>query len=98
MFPSMTECRPQKRSLRELVRGAMDTALELVTLGEATAPSRLPAGPPPPPAPAPRPPARAPAPPASRSSPPPAPPRDGSAAAAGLHHAGSSPGHTQNLT
>jgi len=35
MFPSMTERRPNKRSLRELMRGAMDTALELVTLGEA---------------------------------------------------------------
>ena len=35
MFPSMIERRPNKRSLRELVRGAMDTALELVTLGEA---------------------------------------------------------------
>ncbi|WP_147448021.1 hypothetical protein [Solirubrobacter pauli] len=35
MFPSMTRQRPNKRSLRELVRGAMDTALELVTLGEA---------------------------------------------------------------
>ena len=31
----MTERRQNKRSLRELVRGAMDTALELVTLGEA---------------------------------------------------------------
>ena len=37
MFPSMTERRQNKRSLRELVRGAMDTALELVTLGEARA-------------------------------------------------------------
>ena len=37
MFPSMTERRQTKRSLRELVRGAMDTALELVTLGEARA-------------------------------------------------------------
>src|SRR3954462_11675765 len=36
MFPSMTDRRQNKRSLRELVRGAMDTALELVTLGEAT--------------------------------------------------------------
>ncbi|MDA0184283.1 hypothetical protein OJ997_28500 [Solirubrobacter phytolaccae] len=31
----MTEQRANKRSLRALVRGAMDTALELVTLGEA---------------------------------------------------------------
>src|SRR4051795_9301558 len=54
MFPSMTECRPPKRSLRELVRGAMDTALELVTLGEASAPARLPPAPPPTPPPPPR--------------------------------------------
>jgi hypothetical protein len=51
MFPSMTDSRPNKRSLRELMRGAMDTALELVTLGEATALTRQPA----PPAPAPTP-------------------------------------------
>ena len=38
MFPSMTDSRQNKRSLRELVRGAMDTALEFVTLGEAHAP------------------------------------------------------------
>ncbi|MDA0141392.1 hypothetical protein [Solirubrobacter deserti] len=31
----MTDRRQNKRSLRELVRGAMDTALEFVTLGEA---------------------------------------------------------------
>jgi hypothetical protein len=37
MFPSMTGSRQNKRSLRALVRGAMDTALEFVTLGEATA-------------------------------------------------------------
>jgi hypothetical protein len=37
MFPSMIERRQNKRSLRELMRGAMDTALEFVTLGEATA-------------------------------------------------------------
>src|SRR3954470_3904503 len=37
MFPLMTDSRPHKRSLRELVRGAMDSALEFVTLGEATA-------------------------------------------------------------
>jgi len=40
MFPSMTDRRQNKRSLRELMRGAMDTALELVTLGEATAPAQ----------------------------------------------------------
>jgi hypothetical protein len=39
MFPSMIERRQNKRSLRALVRGAMDTALELVTLGEAYAPA-----------------------------------------------------------
>jgi len=33
----MTASRPTKRSLRELVRGAMDSALEFVTLGEAIA-------------------------------------------------------------
>jgi hypothetical protein len=38
MFPSMIDNRQNKRSLRALVRGAMDTALEFVTLGEATAP------------------------------------------------------------
>jgi hypothetical protein len=36
----MTDSRQNKRSLRELVRGAMDSALEFVTLGEATAPAR----------------------------------------------------------
>jgi hypothetical protein len=40
MFPSMTDRRQNKRSLRELVRGAMDTALELVTLGEALPPAK----------------------------------------------------------
>jgi hypothetical protein len=39
MFPSMIDSRQNKRSLRELVRGAMDTALELVTLGEAARPA-----------------------------------------------------------
>jgi hypothetical protein len=39
MFPSMTDTRQNKRSLRALVRGAMDTALELVTLGEAHLPA-----------------------------------------------------------
>ena len=84
MFPSMTDSRQNKRSLRALVRGAMDTALEFVTLGEATAPAASHAGA--------RPHRRTPAPPAARSSSPPAPPRDGRASAAGLHHAGSSPG------
>src|SRR3954452_3912412 len=37
MFPLMTGSRPHKRSFRELVRGAMDSALEFATLGEATA-------------------------------------------------------------
>ena len=35
MFPSTTTRQP-KRSLRELMRGAVDTALEFATLGEAT--------------------------------------------------------------
>jgi hypothetical protein len=39
MFPSMIDRRQNKRSLRELVRGAMDTALDLVTLGEAAGPA-----------------------------------------------------------
>jgi hypothetical protein len=37
MFPSMIDRRQNKRSFRELMRGAMDTALEFATLGEATA-------------------------------------------------------------
>src|SRR5215218_9002445 len=36
MFPELTTRRPNKRSLRELVRGAVGTALEFATLGEAT--------------------------------------------------------------
>jgi len=36
MFPTLTARRPNKRSLRELVRGAVGTALEFATLGEAT--------------------------------------------------------------
>jgi len=40
MFPSMTDRRQNKRSLRELVRGAMDTALEFATLGEARLPAK----------------------------------------------------------
>jgi len=44
MFPSSTTGRQSPRSLRELVRGAVGTALEFVTLGEARladgAPSR----------------------------------------------------------
>src|SRR5215212_3347152 len=38
MFPPTIDSRPTKRSLRELVRGAVDTALEFATLGEATTP------------------------------------------------------------
>jgi hypothetical protein len=43
MFPSMTS-RPKKRSLRELMREAVGTAVEFATLGEATleAPDRRP--------------------------------------------------------
>jgi hypothetical protein len=36
MFPELTTRRSNKRSLRELVRGAAGTALEFATLGEAT--------------------------------------------------------------
>jgi hypothetical protein len=36
MFPSTIASRPNKRSLSELVRGAVETALEFATLGEAT--------------------------------------------------------------
>src|SRR3954447_12699825 len=49
MFPSMTDSRQNKRSLRALVRGAMDTALEFVTLGEATPAGAHRTPPPPPP-------------------------------------------------
>ncbi len=50
MFPELTTRRPNKRSLRELVRGAVGTALEFATLGEATLDSAVrrtgsPAGP-----------------------------------------------------
>src|SRR4051812_8272992 len=38
MFPPTITSRPPKRSLRELVRGAMETALEFATLGEANTP------------------------------------------------------------
>lgn len=36
MFSPSTTRRPNKRSLRELLRAAVDTALEFATLGEAT--------------------------------------------------------------
>ena len=36
MFPSLTTRRDRPRPLRELVRGALGTALEFATLGEAT--------------------------------------------------------------
>jgi hypothetical protein len=39
MFPTMTS-RPKKRSLRELVREAVGTAVEFATLGEASIPAR----------------------------------------------------------
>ena len=50
MFPPTTTGRPPKRSLRELVREAVDTAAEFATLGEAGAPARhsAPGAPPPP--------------------------------------------------
>ena len=38
MFPPTIVSRQPKRSLRELVRGAVDTALEFATLGEANTP------------------------------------------------------------
>src|ERR687885_341408 len=40
MFPPTTAFRPKKRSLRELVRDAVDTAVEFATLGEASASAR----------------------------------------------------------
>jgi hypothetical protein len=39
MFPPTTIGRPTKRSLRELVREAVDTAAAFATLGEAMAPA-----------------------------------------------------------
>src|SRR3954447_7423181 len=42
MFPPTIASRPTKRSLRELVWGAVDTALEFATLGEATTPRPTP--------------------------------------------------------
>jgi hypothetical protein len=41
----MTTRRPKKRSLRELMREAVDTAVEFATLGEATLPGRTPVRP-----------------------------------------------------
>jgi len=49
MFPVLTTRRPNKRSLRELVRGAAGTALEFATLGEATLDRTEAEGPAPPP-------------------------------------------------
>jgi hypothetical protein len=42
MFPQTTIGRPKKRSLRELVREAVDSAAAFATLGEAQAPERIP--------------------------------------------------------
>ena len=64
MFPRLTTRRDRPRPLRELVRGAMGTALEFATLGEATLGSARP----PPRRPSRRPPA------VSRRPPPPPPP------------------------
>ena len=50
MFPTLTTRRHDKRSLRELVRGAMGTALEFATLGEATLGPAAPTAPASPPA------------------------------------------------
>ena len=49
MFPSLTTRRDRPRPLRELVRGALGTALEFATLGEATLGSARPDAPAPPP-------------------------------------------------
>jgi hypothetical protein len=38
MFPSSTIDSPARRSFRELMRGALGSALEFATLGEATIP------------------------------------------------------------
>jgi len=38
MFPLMTDSRPNTRSLRALVREAVDSALEFATLGAASVP------------------------------------------------------------
>ena len=48
MFPSLTTRRDRPRPLRELVRGALGTALEFATLGEATLGSARPDAPAPP--------------------------------------------------
>jgi hypothetical protein len=45
MFPPTITGRPRKRSLRELVREAVDTAAAFATLGEAQAPQRAPTAP-----------------------------------------------------
>jgi len=45
MFPPTIVSRQPKRSLRELVRGAVDSALEFATLGEANAPRSTTPGP-----------------------------------------------------
>jgi hypothetical protein len=41
MFPQTTTGRPKKRSLRELVREAVDTAATFATLGEAQHPEQV---------------------------------------------------------
>ena len=92
MFPPTTTGRPKKRSLRELVRSAVDTAAEFATLGEAQAPERV--------APriAHRPHARPPAPPATRSSPAQAQAQSGHATRTGLRLAGTPSAGTGRLT
>jgi hypothetical protein len=45
MFPSTTIDRPSHRSVRELMKGALGTALEFATLGEATLGAPAPAPP-----------------------------------------------------
>ena len=103
MFPELTTRRPNKRSLRELVRGAVGTALEFATLGEATlgpAPARQPA---PRPAPSRVRRGRPPPPPPTRTAgdSPVSPPRAGAARSARAHRPAarrSSPGDQAGLT
>ena len=101
MFPALTTRRSNKRSLSELVRGAVGTALEFATLGEATlgpADTRIPAprpgpvrggSPAAPPAPHPT---------TDDTSATRAPRRHSRPTRAGLPHAGPSPGANAALT